>query len=48
MPPAGRAIEDGERGRLVTLQSERHGAEAEARDGETGSTESDVAHELRE
>src|SRR5262249_47717620 len=43
---AGRgAIENGNGGLLVALQAERHGAEAEPRDGKPGAPETDVMHD---
>jgi len=42
------AIEDRAGRRLVALQAEGHGAETEARDGEAGAAEADVAHAVGE
>jgi len=43
-PARRRAVEDGAGRRLVALQAEGHGAEAEARDGQAGAAEARVAH----
>src|SRR5438309_1932743 len=45
-PARRRAIEDGNRGRLVALHAEGHRAETQTRDGQARAAESDVAHDL--
>jgi hypothetical protein len=43
-PARGGPVEDGDRGRLVALEPERHGAETEAGDLEPGTADADMAH----
>ena len=43
----GRPVEDADRGRLVTLQSEGHRPQAQPRDLKAGSSESGVVHERK-
>ena len=47
-PARRRTFQDGDRGGLIALQAEGHGAETETGDRKAGTTESDVAHGLRE
>src|SRR5262245_2808022 len=45
---SGRAVQDGERGGLVTLEPEGHGAETEPGDAEPGTAEPEMGHGSRE